>query len=75
MVLTMAPEAKAEGSTYNISKFACLASSTNVITYFLIHVGIQDQILGNLFIFLERFAKTDKVKNLGRVSTQDTYYR
>ena len=45
--------------------FGVATSLTNVITYFLIHVGVQGSILGNLLIFLQRFAKANKVKNLG----------
>ena len=40
-------------------------SLTNVTTYFLVHVGVQGRILGNLLIFLQGFAKPNKVKNLG----------
>jgi hypothetical protein len=40
-------------------------SLTNAITYFLVHVGVQDRILGNLLIFLQGFSKANKVKNLG----------
>lgn len=45
----------------------CLCGATslsNVTTYFLLHVSLQHRIAGDLLIFLQRFAKTSKVKNL-----------
>lgn len=65
MVLTMAPEAKTEGSTYHVRSIVFAMSLTNVTTYFLVHVGFQDGIFGNLLIFLQGFAKANQVENLG----------
>lgn len=62
IVPIIAPEAKAEGSTCNDVHVS--QPRANAVTYFLLHVGIQYRILGNLLTFLQRFAEASKVKNL-----------